>query len=248
MKISYRALFLLVLAFSFFASPIADAAPQKRPRRPVVRTEPVSPVVGKDIRITRVDGSEIVGKFVRVDMREVVYENSVGEKIPIPLENVAVLAIGETPKPQVDTRFIADAQATVDAINRLAEAVEKDLTYGEYVPQVTDAKVAVESFVAKYSNYLDQKPLFDLMRKIIRSYELASPIWAKRSGVDQRKSLAEDSAEIQAILAVYPQLKTTEYNQGGRYATDKVIAWVWSQAARQTRDLRDRSAKLYPQN
>lgn len=247
MKSSHRALtgFLLILSLLT----VTDAAPQKRARRPVVKAEPVvSPVVGKDIRITLVDGSEITGKFVRVDMREVVYENSVGEKIPIPLENVAVLAIGEPPKPQVDTRFIADAQAAVEAVGRLSETVEKDLTYNEYVPQVTDAKVAVESFVAKYSNYLDQKPFFDQMRKIIRTYELASPIWAKRSGVDQRKSLAEDSAEIQAILALYPELKTTEYNQGGRYPTDKVIAWVWSQAARQTRDLRNQATKLYPPN
>ncbi len=219
-------------------------------RRPPKKTvsEPSSPIAGKEIQITLTDGGQITGKFVKIDSRELTYENAVGDKIPVAIERIAILAIGEPPKPKIDFSFISDAESAISVVAKLSALTDatgdQALTYREYTQKVTEAKVAVESFIAKHSEFSEQQPLFTAMRKITDSYEMVSPIWAMRIGADQRKSLSGESPEMVLVLNTYPELKLTEYNREGRYPTDKVVAWVWSQIPTQIQSVRSQIRQL----
>src|SRR5262245_21230150 len=125
-----KCIFVLVCIFVFsfsFGGTQTLAAQQKKPRKPPKTAEPTSPVSGKPIRIIRTDGLEITGKLVSIDMQKIVYENTTtNEKLPLALESVAVIMIGEPPKPKTDVRFIEDAATTVNALLRMAAFVDAD--------------------------------------------------------------------------------------------------------------------------
>lgn len=245
--------FLLCLglcAISVGITPGGSTVFAQKGRRPPKKAvaEPSSPIAGKEIQITLTDGGQISGKFVKIDSRELTYENAVGDKIPVAIERVAILAIGEPPKPKIDFSFISDAESAISVVAKLSALTDatgdQALTYREYTQKVTEAKVAVESFIAKNSEFAEQQPLFTAMRKITDSYEMVSPIWAMRIGADQRKSLSGESPEMVLVLNAYPELKLTEYNRDGRYPTDKVVAWVWSQIPTQIQAVRSQIRQL----
>ncbi|MCS7081143.1 MAG: hypothetical protein NZ585_13980 [Chloracidobacterium sp.] len=216
----------------------ADTLAAQRRRTPRRQPpQPVSPMVGKDIRITRTDGLEIVGKLVKLDLQAVTYLNAGGEQATIALENVAVLMFGE-PIRRIDARFINDARQAVDALGRVNTLVNGNPTFSQYDGLVVDARVAVETFLNKYNDYQDQSDFFDGIRAVLRSYELVRPLWMTMQGADRRISLTESAPELAAILRMYPDLRTTEYNQNGRYPTDKVIAYVWNRTAQRLRQVR----------
>ncbi|OYT69419.1 MAG: hypothetical protein CFK52_13760 [Chloracidobacterium sp. CP2_5A] len=230
----------LGLALFFVPSLVAADAAAAQRRKPVRRQPPpapVSPMVGKDVRITRLDGLEIVGKLVKLDLQGVTYLNAGGEQATVALENVAVLAFGE-PIKRIDARFIRDARQAVDALSRVNALVNGNPTFSQYDGLVTDARVAVETFLAKYNDYQDQTDFFDDVRAVLRSYELARPLWATMQGADRRISLTESAPELAPILRLYPDLRATEYNQNGRYPTDKVIAYVWNRTGQRLRQVR----------
>ncbi len=217
--------------------PAEPAAAQRRrtPRRPP--SVPVSPMVGKDIRITRTDGLEIVGKLVKLDLQGVTYLNAGGEEATIALESIAILTFGE-PVKRIDARFVNDARQVVDAFARINTLVNGNPTFSQYDGLVLDARVAVEAFLVKYNDYQEQAEFFDNLRAVLRSYELVRPLWMTMQGADRRISLTESAPELAAILRMYPALRATEYNQNGRYPTDKVIAYVWNQTAQRLRQVR----------
>jgi hypothetical protein len=220
-------------------------AQKRRPRKPAAA--PVNPLVGKDVRITRNDGLEVSGKLFKLDMKEIVYTNAGGEQASIPLENVAVISLG-VPLKRVDAKFVADARRAVDSLNRIATLVNGSPTFAQYDAVVVDARVAVESFLSKYSDYKEQADFFDSLRNALRGYEMVKPVWATLQGVDRRVSLTENSSELKPVLQAYPDLKVTEYNQNGRYPTDKVIAFVWNQVSKQLRDVRGKLNELASEN
>ncbi len=194
-------------------------------------------MVGKDIRIKRMDGLEIVGKLVKLDLQGITYLNAGGEQATIALENVAVLTFGE-PARRIDQRFVSDARQAVDALSRINTLVNGNPTFSQYDGLVVDARVAVESFLSKYNDYEEQTDFFDDLRSVLRSYELVRPLWATMQGADRRISLTESAPELIPILRMYPDLRATEYNQNGRYPTDKVIAYVWNRTAQRLRSVR----------
>ncbi|MBX7220640.1 MAG: hypothetical protein K1Y36_11890 [Blastocatellia bacterium] len=229
------------------ATLVVEAGQHKKPKRPPKTAEPASATVGKPILITRVTGDQIEGKFVSIDMQKLVYENGGGEKISIPFDSVAAFQIGEQPKPKIDERFVNDTTLAFNSLTRLATAVDNDqggITFKEYQQKVTEAKVTIDFFVSRYADQTEYQPLFATMRKIVGSYEMVSPIWAMRIGVDQRRSIRESTPEMQAILNVYPDLKATQYNQDGSYPTDKVVAWVWSKNTIELKALRSKVESL----
>jgi len=171
-------------------------------------------MVGKDIRIKRMDGLEIVGKLVKLDLQGVTYLNAGGEQAMIPLENVAILTFGE-PAKRIDQRFVNDARQAIDALNRVNLLVNGSPTFSQYDTLVVDARGAVESFLSKYNDYEEQADFFDDLRSVLRSYELVRPLWATMQGADRRISMAESAPELVPILRMYPELRTTEYNQNG---------------------------------
>ncbi len=229
----------LGLALSFALASLATDAAATQRRKPARRSPPapVSPMVGKDIRITRLDGLEIVGKLVKLDLQGVTYLNAGGEQAAIALENIAVLTFGE-PVKRIDARFVSDARQAVEALGRINALVNGNPTFSQYVGLVTDARVAVETFLVKYNDYEDQGDFFDDLRAVLRSYELARPLWMTMQGADRRVSLTESAPELAPILRLYPDLRSTEYNQNGRYPTDKVIAYVWNRAGQRLRQVR----------
>lgn len=219
-------------------------AQRRKPRKPAA---PVSPLIGKDVRITRNDGLEVSGKLVKIDLKEIVYTNAGGEQASLSMENVAVIALGQ-PLKRVDEKFINDARRAMEALNRVATLVNGSPTFSQYDTVVIDARVAVESFLAKYSDYKDQAAYFEAMRNALRGYEMVKPVWATLQGADRRVSLTENSSELRPVLQAYPDLKVTEYNQNGRYPTDKVIAFVWNQVGKQLRELRGQLNEIASQN
>jgi hypothetical protein len=227
------------LAFVLSLSLVASVEVAAQRRKPSRRTPPppVSPMVGKDIRIKRMDGLEIVGKLVKLDLQGITYINAGGEQATIALENVAVLTLGE-PVKRIDQRFVSDARQAVDALSRVNTLVNGNPTFSQYDGLVVDARVAVESFLAKYNDYEEQTDFFDDLRSVLRSYELVRPLWATMQGADRRISLTESAPELIPILRMYPDLRATEYNQNGRYPTDKVIAYVWNRTAQRLRSVR----------
>jgi hypothetical protein len=235
------------LALGCFLFAVADDtafAQRRKPRKPPA---PVSPLVGKDVRITRNDGLEVSGKLVKIDLKEIVYTNAGGEQASLSMENVAVIALGQ-PLKRVDEKFVNDARRAMESLNRVATLVNGSPTFSQYDTVVIDARVAVESFLAKYSDYKDQAAFFESMRNALRGYEMVKPVWATLQGADRRVSLSENASELRTVLQAYPDLKVTEYNQNGRYPTDKVIAFVWNQVSKQLRDLRGQLNELASQN
>ncbi|GEM_PF-1716884 len=218
-------------------------AQRRKPSRRTPPPQPVSPMVGKDIRIKRMDGLEIVGKLVKLDLQGVTYLNAGGEQAMIPLENVAILTFGE-PAKRIDQRFVNDARQAIDALNRVNLLVNGSPTFSQYDTLVVDARGAVESFLSKYNDYEEQADFFDDLRSVLRSYELVRPLWATMQGADRRISMAESAPELVPILRMYPELRTTEYNQNGRYPTDKVIAYVWNRTAQRLRSVRSQLDQL----
>lgn len=236
------------LVLGCFLFTIADDTAFAQKRKPRGKpAAPVSPLIGKDVRITRNDGLEVSGKLVKIDLKEIVYTNAGGEQASLSMENVAVIALGQ-PLKRVDEKFINDARRAMEALNRVATLVNGSPTFSQYDTVVIDARVAVESFLAKYSDYKDQAAYFEAMRNALRGYEMVKPVWATLQGADRRVSLTENSSELRPVLQAYPDLKVTEYNQNGRYPTDKVIAFVWNQVSKQLRDLRGQLNELASQN
>lgn len=225
----------LFLIGSLTAADGFAAQRRRKPRRPP--PQPVSPMVGKEIRITRADGVEVVGELVKLDLQGVTYRNKGGEEATIALENIAVLVFRE-PEKRVDARFVGDARQAVDALSRVNTLVNGNPTFSQYDGLVVDARVAVETFLSKYNDYKEQADFFDDLRAVLRSYELVRPLWMTMQGADRRISLTESAPELAAVLRMYPALRTTEYNQNGRYPTDKVIAYVWNQTAQRLRQVR----------
>lgn len=243
-------LFACCLCLIFVSSDIPATATgqQKKPRKSAKAPEPTSLLVGKPVRVVRADGLEVSGKLVSLDMQKIVYENPGGEKLPIPMDIVAAIHIGDPPKPQIDTQFVADAENAVGALIRISDAVagenDKGLTYREYQQKVVEAKIAVETFIGKHASLTEQQTLFADLRKIVAGYDMVSPVWALRVGVDQRRSVTEDAPEMKPILGAFPDLKTSEYNRDGLYPTDRVIAWVWSKNTVQIRAVQSRIRTL----
>ncbi|MGQ9898432.1 MAG: hypothetical protein ACUVR8_12870 [Acidobacteriota bacterium] len=225
------------LLFGAVVALVGVEAQQRKPTRRTPLPQPTSPMVGKDIRIKRMDGLEIVGKLVKLDLQGVTYLNAGGEQATIALENIAILTFGE-PAKHIDQRFISDARQAVDALNRISRLVDGNPTFSQYDGLVVDARVAVEELLSKYSNYEEQASFFDNLRSVLRSYELVRPLWATMQGADRRISLTESAPELIPILRMYPDLRATEYNQNGRYPTDKVIAYVWNRTAQRLRSVR----------
>ncbi|MFQ3581939.1 MAG: hypothetical protein SNJ62_08480 [Chloracidobacterium sp.] len=227
---------LALLAILFLVTNDAAVAQRRKPpRRPA--PQPVSPMVGKDVRIMRTDGLEIVGKLVKLDLQGVTYLNAGGEQATIALKSISVLTFGE-PIKRIDKRFVNDARQALDALGRVNTLVNGNPTFSQYDALVIDARVAVEAFLSKYDDYDDQSDFFDDVRGVLRSYELVRPLWATMQGADRRISLAESAPELAPILRMYPNLRATEYNQNGRYPTDKVIAYVWNRTAQRLRGVR----------
>jgi hypothetical protein len=251
--VSLRKTLIATLALALLGAFAPDeAAAQKRPspksrRGRAAQPQPISsPLAGKPIRIVRTDGLEISGKLVKLDLREVVYENSGGEQASIPLESVATLTLNDARK-RADPQFLEDARRAVISLTRVATLVDRGPTLGQYDPLVTDVRNAVGPFLDRYRSG-DQKEFVEKFNQALRGYEIVRPVWATRQGADQRLSLLETAPELRPVLQMYPDLEATEYNQNGRYPTDKVIAYVWNQVARQVRDLRGRLDEMASRN
>jgi hypothetical protein len=239
-----RSVILLILLLAI-ALP-ANAAGQKKRRngaksKPETKstTTPAAPAVMARVRYK--SGRELFGRIVEINLKSITIDAGQGNIITTSLQEVASLNIGELP-PKVDAQFVTDADNAYRALLALAQATE-GITYQEYQPKVSQAKATVESFISKYERS-GPGDLFRIMRQAVRGFEIVSPIWSLRVGIEQHKYVYDNSEQMRPVLEIFPGIRQVAWKQNDRYPIEKVIAWLWVQSGQLVEQSRQQLVRL----
>ncbi|MBI4852675.1 MAG: hypothetical protein HY819_12845 [Acidobacteria bacterium] len=224
-----------------------EASPQKKKKRatvkePVETAKPTPAPSQVQVRIRYTNGTEVYGRLININMNQVLLDAGNGKIITSTLQEVASLAIGETP-PKIDPQFISDASTALQALSALSIATT-GITFSQYQPKVNEAKQAVESFIAKYEK-TSQQDLFKALRNIVKGYESVSPIWSLRVGQEQHKYVYDYSEQMKTVFELYPDIRQVAWKQNERYPIEKVIAWIWQQNTQLVDQNKQKVAKLH---
>lgn len=220
---------LLLVIFSLLQIQ-AMAHPQKKRNtktKTATTTAPTTPPV--PVKVRYANGSEIYGKLLDINMKTATIDAGDGKVYTTTLQDIVALSIGVT-APKFDAQFLSDANEVLRLLGALSTATDNNISYTEYQPKVADMKGKVEAFLAKYQG----KGPEDVLRPIrlsMRSFEMVIPVWSLRFGVEQHKYAIENSEQMKPIIDTFPTIREVEWRQNDRYPVEKVIAWVWVQAA-----------------